>query len=302
MNIGNDDKITCQYKNADGKWETDKIVDLPLRIPTSDCIFGGNDDSVENHFKGTINLNETYLLKNGYKYSFVPKMCKINYDAHYEGASPIPSMNLIAGSWYEFPSNPTREEYLFDGWYLDEDTPITENDFVPDDKNEITLYARWKSDTLILKFDGNEGTPATQSIKVKYLGTLDELPECNREDYIFENWNTKQDGTGNILYSDTQITEECTYYAQWRADTIIVDFDRNWGYEVTFNANGGEFDDGSDELEIIVEQGSTFKDLPTCTHDGRTFKEWNTKEDGSGDTLTTDTTITEDCDYYAIWQ
>ena len=47
-----------------------------------------------------------------------------------------------ANARFAEPEDPTREGYVFDGWYLDEnfETPYSFNTVVTDD---ITLYAKW---------------------------------------------------------------------------------------------------------------------------------------------------------------
>ena len=71
-------------------------------------------------------------------------------------------------------------------------------------------------------------------------------------------------------------------------------------YTVTFDANGAN-------ASVAPASGTTnaagkLTSLPTPTRSGYTFKEWNTKQDGSGTTVTDETTFTENTTVYAQWE
>lgn len=63
--------------------------------------------------------------------------------------------------------------------------------------------------------------------------------------------------------------------------------------------------DGSSEAPAAQDTNKDGKldSLPTDpTHATKTFKEWNTKEDGTGSKVTTDLLFTQDTTVYAIFQ
>ena len=69
---------------------------------------------------------------------------------------------------------------------------------------------------------------------------------------------------------------------------------------VTFNANG-------ENASVAPASGATnaagkLTSLPTPICSGYTFKGWNTKQDGSGTTVTDETTFTENTTVYAQWE
>ncbi len=71
-------------------------------------------------------------------------------------------------------------------------------------------------------------------------------------------------------------------------------------YAVTFNANGAN-------ASVAPASGTTnaagkLTSLPTPTRSGYTFKEWNTKQNGTGTTVTSETTFTENTTVYAQWE
>jgi len=69
-------------------------------------------------------------------------------------------------------------------------------------------------------------------------------------------------------------------------------------YTVTFDGNGGV----PTSTDIVVPGGETVNPLPTVSRAGFNFIQWNTADDGSGDTFTTSTTVTGNITVYAIWQ
>ncbi len=71
---------------------------------------------------------------------------------------------------------------------------------------------------------------------------------------------------------------------------------------VTFDANGGEFEDGS-VTSKIVEKGQTYGTLPTVTKEDDTFIGWYTGAKG-GEVVTEDSTFNSDTDItlYAHWK
>ena len=71
-------------------------------------------------------------------------------------------------------------------------------------------------------------------------------------------------------------------------------------YTVTFDVNGAN-------AAVAPASGTTnaagkLTSLPEPTRSGYTFKEWNTKQDGSGTTVTHETTFTENTTVYAQWE
>ena len=128
-----------------------------------------------------------------------------------------------------------------------------------------------------IKFDNNgaTGTMPDQIIRenetVNLSGNL-----FNKENYTFDGWNTKADGTG-IQYEDCQAVtnllspnETITLYAVW-TQTIT--------YNIRYNANGGE---GTMDMQNFT-YGEA-KDIKNneYTHQNGIFRKWNTKADGTG--------------------
>ena len=135
-------------------------------------------------------------------------------------------------------------------------------------------YYMWQvANGIRVIFDKNGGdTEASPSVMIqdKVVGVVNhfELPtvEPTRTGYDFVNWNTKQDGTGDIFTAATDVTENMTVYAQWKSNakgdlkvsntvsgsagdttkpftfTVTVDSSINGTYgEMTFTAGSATF-------------------------------------------------------------
>ncbi|MGN0437061.1 MAG: BspA family leucine-rich repeat surface protein [Lachnospiraceae bacterium] len=131
-----------------------------------------------------------------------------------------------------------------------------------------------------IHFDGNGATDGSISDMNSCLtGTTYILPknEYVRKGYLFNGWNTVEDGSGNAYIDEAQVKNltmvnggVVTLYAQWKPIT----------YKVAFNANGG-----TGNMSTMT--GRTYG-VPynltknTFKRAGYTFLAWNTKKDGSG--------------------
>lgn len=60
------------------------------------------------------------------------------------GGTMVESQKRMYGELVEDPAVPTREGYVFDGWYLDENTTIPWNLHEDTVSDSITLYAGWR--------------------------------------------------------------------------------------------------------------------------------------------------------------
>ena len=66
----------------------------------------------------------------------------ISFDS--KGGSDVPAQNQMYGQLLEEPEDPTREGYLFTGWYKDSGCDIewdVEEDII---ETDMTLYAGWQ--------------------------------------------------------------------------------------------------------------------------------------------------------------
>ena len=188
---------------------------------------------------------------------------------------------------------PSRTDYVFTGW-----TPTVANKVTRD----ITYVAQWKDDKnnngtpddqedhfTVTYTDGVEGEEifqdqVHQNILVDMPTPAFEGTAPSRTDYVFTGW------TPTVA---DKVTRDVTYVAQWKRIQRTVTFK----------------DGDKTHAKVKVETGKaintdalTNESMPKDpTKDGYTFKEWNTKENGKGETFTGESVVNGDMTVYAIY-
>ena len=201
----------------------------------------------------------------------------------------------------DFPNDPTRENFYFNGWYPStdtsyqniycEDTPITAN---------ITLKAYWTADEktkYIVTFylnDGTENVYATKAVFSDANPATVTLPTPNptRTGYAFDVWNTAQDGTESAFEANTTVSADTKVYAKWTANTYTVTFNKNEG-DTEANPTTKTVTYPNDKVDALPDQP---------TRNDYHFVGWNTKADGTGTAFTAATSVTAAITVYAKWE
>lgn len=163
----------------------------------------------------------------------------INFESN--GGTSCSSVEYTQDSALTMPNNPTREDYLFGGWFEDNETFEKEfdqtniNSYLGNDS--LTLYAKWlKKVNLVFISDDN--------FDDIYLDSLDiELPTPLRDGYTFDCWCIDQELTKP--YTIETIVEANNYnevclYPRWQATKTIY----------YYNDIGATFERTSDVVEV----------------------------------------------------
>ncbi|WP_162148164.1 leucine-rich repeat domain-containing protein, partial [Listeria floridensis] len=138
---------------------------------------------------------------------------------------------VFPGEKVKEPDSPTRTGYQFKGWTFEQDGELSFWNF-PTQKMPnapIILQATWEKETYTLQYQANtsdvvENLPSDQSYTVEDPARVAEtIP--TREGYTFLGWNTQADGQGKSVSAgeDWSDAAQSVLYAQWKADTIMVD-------------------------------------------------------------------------------
>ena len=171
------------------------------------------------------------------------------------------------------PSDPTREGYVFLGWYyngeiFDFNTPVT---------NNMTLIADWEESKVkyTVRFE-NEGEVKTYTVEKD--GLVIEPNEPTKEGYVFLGWylNDKK------FDFNTSITKNIVLKAKFVAGEVQL-------YEVSFNTDGG-----SSVKAQKVEKDSKATKPSNPTKKGYKFDDWylNDKKFDFNTKITADMTLT----------
>ena len=165
----------------------------------------------------------------------------------------------------------------FDQYLLVRAVPVGE---VPKDKVKVTFL------------DGEKEIATKDVVKGEAIGELPEAPK--KEGYTFKGWNTKVDGTGDVVSAETKADTDMTVYAIFEKDSTEPPVEK----KVTVTFKDGEKVLATKE----VVKGEKFGELPKAPEkEGYTFKGWNTKSDGKGTEITKDTVAEENVTVYAVF-
>lgn len=200
----------------------------------------------------------------------------------------------------------TRDNYTFLGWARTKNATTPDytdqqevNNLVTTQGETLILYAVWRADSFQVTLNPNGGkwNGADQSVTatLRYGETCATLPTPTRYGYDFVGWNSKEDGTGFSVGTNTladKVVAYRTLYAQWRAKQITVSFDTNQG-------SGSSVPDSVNA--ITVTYGSTYANLPTTERVGYTFDGWYTAATGGTKVENTTGVTRENHTLYAHW-
>ena len=130
------------------------------------------------------------------------------------------------------------------------------------------------------------------SVATVKSGTTD---TCSGTVYNPDGGGTNLNYTINQIASNTNIT----LYAMWGIPPYVITWDNNYsGSNLAANTTTNVYSGSA----VVLPSTPT---APTTQCNGQacysSFKEWNTKADGSGSTVTASTVPTGDTTYYAIW-
>lgn len=146
----------------------------------------------------------------------------INFDSN--GGTSCKSIEYVVGKSFNMPDDPTKENYVFGGWY--EDNGVWEKPFTtstvlnyPLNKNmDITVYAHWLNKIHIL-FESNGGSECENI----YLDNKDIiLPTPTKQFYIFDGWYLDNGTFQNEYTLSKSVTPDennsIVVYAKWKLE------------------------------------------------------------------------------------
>ena len=145
----------------------------------------------------------------------------VTFNLNYDGSTNT-TQDVASGSAVEKPQPPTRDGYIFGGWYTDTDC-TNEYDFAIGVTADIILYAKWTAEvitytvTFNLNYDGS--TDTTQSVTSGNAVSTPEVP--TRDGYAFVGWYTDTDCTNEYDFL-TGVTGNITLYAKWTVEVITT--------------------------------------------------------------------------------
>ena len=133
---------------------------------------------------------------------------------------------VIDGAKITEPQQPTKDDFVFDGWYKDSDL-TQEWDFETDTvKSNITLFAKWSAEVkFTVTFDSTGGSPVTAINNIK-SGTKIQAPAApTKDDYTFDGWYKESALNNKWDFNTDTVTSNITLFAKWSLVPISYDLD-----------------------------------------------------------------------------
>ncbi len=163
------------------------------------------------------------LTYNGATMSFLKK---VNYTVSYNtnGGTSVESMNVVNGKTPVKPEDPTKDGFVFIGWYSDSACTTPYHFGVNTVTSDVTVYARWAEKVVgqpEYNVDFNLGYENAETLSdvVTVGGKLYNLPTPNRDGYTFGGWfvSMYEDGE-KLTYAYTEdivLNADTTLFAVW---------------------------------------------------------------------------------------
>ena len=246
---------------------------------TGEVVNGGSGTIRGGAFKGSVTNNLGAILGGDFSQATLSGELAITFDPDNGEEPDTQKVDWgHGGATLTAPSEPTKEEHTFEGWYYDNNGENTEWNFETDKaKYTMTLTAQWKANTytVTVENDGN-GTASADPASAK-MGDEVSLTPMPNSGYHFKMWEIVPD---KVEIKDNKFTMPAAHV------TVKAIFERNASsgsgggggttyYTLTFETNGG----GSMQA-IRAARGKTL-DLSAYTpmRDGYDFGGWYADKD-----------------------
>ena len=244
-------------------------------------------------FKNTKITSDTKIYA-----KFISEDEKFTVSFNSNGGSSVASQTVNAGEKVTKPTDPTKANFIFAGWYCDADL-IEAYDFNTPVLSNITLYAKWtaESGTFTVTFNSNGGS-AVPSQVVKSGEKAVKPNDPTKSGFTFSGWYS--DSTLTTQYNfNSAVTANITLYAKWTTSggggggPVGPTY-----YTVTFCMDNSTYATVSN-ITPGTSLGDRMPGIPS--YSGFAFMGWNTKSDGSGESFTKDTLVNNSITVYAQW-
>jgi uncharacterized repeat protein (TIGR02543 family) len=145
------------------------------------------------------------------KWNEIINTYNVTFDSN--GGTSVSSKKVDDGLKLEEPTEPTKEDYIFKGWFLDE--KFTEEfDFDSPIKTDLKLYAKWEINNTIQTVNFVDQDSIIESQSIKYGDKAIEPDEPTRDKYVFKGWFEDQELTKEFDFN-SKIKENKNLYAKW---------------------------------------------------------------------------------------
>jgi len=160
---------------------------------------------------------------------------KVYFDSN--GGSEVSPITTHGKTTVSIPDNPTKEGFIFSGWYWDDTTfinPFTASSLLDTElANNMTVYAKWNEDYLYdpirafkVTFDSRGGS-LLDPIYVQEDSTII-IPVATKDGYTLEGWYTSLNGGVTLdekwSFTTSLVHNEISLYAKWEINLYDIEY------------------------------------------------------------------------------
>lgn len=161
------------------------------------------------------NISESYTVYAGWALSSYT----VSFDLGYEGATGVPQTQTVKyGKTATEPTAPTREGYIFSGWYSD--TALsTQFTFDMQVTSNLNLHAKWLEDSSVktnvtVTYYVGSSVYATKTIDFNSTAKSDAPADPTKTNALFDGWYTDASFT-KTFNMNANLTEDVSVYAKF---------------------------------------------------------------------------------------
>ena len=230
------------------------------------------------------------------------KWTENEYDVTFnsQGGSHINPITVAKNNTITKPTDPTKKDCKFEGWYQNAACTGEKWNFDTDTVTaDITLYAKWTENTTpptpttkyTVTFVVDGSTVSSQEVESGEKATKPTDP--TKSGYTFDGWYQNENFTGEKWNFNTDtVTGNITLYAKWIANTTPPT--PTTKHTVTFVVDGSTVS----SQEVESDEKAT---EPTLTQDGFTLDGWYQNAACTGEKWDFSTEVTKNMTLYAKW-
>ena len=211
-----------------------QITSLPSDPVKTDYVFGGWYLDTDTTYQNRINVGYTVTGAITLVARWIPAY-GVGFDSN--GGSPVATLYVAQNtSLTTLPPNPTRLGYIFDGWYIDDDTFTQQFTTPVVIQSYIEVHAKWLPSILLATTTPSPSTTITINEGASTQIAIDVTGITGIEDYTCVSNDTsiatvtKDNNTGNCIVT-------AVYYGITTIDVVGVDSNDtiSFGIKVNFN-------------------------------------------------------------------
>ena len=184
---------------------------MDISFPSSvTSITGFEDADIHTFYVFEESVAHVYAEEHSIDYVF---LCLITFDSN--GGSSVVSQVVPVGSKVTKPTDVSREGYIQQGWFTDEDF-VNEWSFSGNSvKNSMTLYSKWIEGYPII-YHMNGGVNNSSNPDYYVAGNVTLLKDPTKSNYTFDGWYT--DSSCSLKYKFEAIEKDATGKVELWAD------------------------------------------------------------------------------------